>query len=224
MRPPRSPVARRAVALYSDAPRGDRFHVWFRWLTCPFPAVERELPRTGSVLEVGCGHGLFALYAALSSPGRRVTGIDIDGDKIAVAEAAAAHLDPGDPPVEFLCTQLDALDPDRGFDAVVIIDVLYLLSPDARAALLDEAARRLSPGGVIVVKEADRAPRWKATLTVLQELVSTRVLRITEGERVEFAPPSEFVEQLRRAGLETSLVRADRGYLHPHVVISGRRR
>lgn len=224
MRPPRSPAARRAVALYRDAPRGDRFHVWFRWFTCPFPAVERELPRSGSVLEVGCGHGLFSLYAALSSPGRRVTGIDIDGDKIAVAEMAAAHLDSNSPRVEFCCLPLDGLAPARCFDAVVIIDVLYLLPPDARAALLDEAIRRVNPGGVIVVKEADRSPRWKAMLTVLQELVSTKVLRITEGEQVEFAPPSEFVEQLRAAGLETSLVRADRGYVHPHVVISGRRR
>ncbi|MCX7619512.1 MAG: class I SAM-dependent methyltransferase [Acidimicrobiales bacterium] len=224
MHPPRSDIARRTLGLYADAPRADRFHVWFRWLTCPFPAVERQLPRRGTILEVGCGHGVFSCFAALASSGRRVTGVDIDCDKISMANAAVDRAGGSQPLAEFWCLPLAELDPDRRFDAVVIIDVLYLLSSDARTQLLAEAIRRLEPGGTLVVKEADRRPRWKAAVTVTQELVSTRVLRITEGERVEFAPSDEFDRQLRDAGLVTTVIRADRGYVHPHVVIVGHRR
>jgi hypothetical protein len=70
-----------------------------------------------------------------------------------------------------------------------------------------------------VLKEADRRPRWKGALTVAQELVSTRVLRITEGDEVAFAPPDTYADRLRRAGLEVSMRRVDAGYVHPHVLI-----
>ena len=67
-------AAKAAMALYADAPRADRAHVGGRWWTAPFTAVEKSLPTTGRVLEVGCGHGLFVAYAALTGPRRTVVG------------------------------------------------------------------------------------------------------------------------------------------------------
>jgi 2-polyprenyl-3-methyl-5-hydroxy-6-metoxy-1,4-benzoquinol methylase len=221
MRRPTEPAARRALALYDDAPRGDRFHVRFRWWTCPFTAIEAQVPATGRVLEVGCGHGLLALHLALAGPGREVTGVDIDEHKIELAQRAAARLGPDEAQVAFAVVEPDGFAAGR-YDAIVIADVLYLLRPEARRALLAECVEHLAPGGVLLVKETDRLPRWKGALTVAQEKLATRVLRITEGDEVSFAPPGEFVDQLRAAGLDVSLERVDRGYPHPHVLIVAR--
>jgi 2-polyprenyl-3-methyl-5-hydroxy-6-metoxy-1,4-benzoquinol methylase len=218
---PTEPAARRAIALYGDAPRGDRFHVRLRWWTCPFAAVEAAVPAAGRVLEVGCGHGLLSLYLALRSPDRIVTGVDIDEHKIALAKGAAGRLGSDGPDVSFAVVEPDGF-ADGSFDAIVIADVLYLLRADARRELLARCVEHLGPGGVLIVKETDRVPRWKGAVTVAQERLATGVLRITEGDEVEFAPPSEFVDQLRAAGLEVTLERVDRGYVHPHVLISGR--
>ena len=49
------------------------------------------------------------------------------------------------------------------------------------------------------------------------------MLRITEGDRVAIADPAEYVAQLRELGLEVKGERIDRGYLHPHVLMSARR-
>jgi 2-polyprenyl-3-methyl-5-hydroxy-6-metoxy-1,4-benzoquinol methylase len=220
VKPPRAPDARRTIALFDDAPRGDRFHVRMRWWTCPIDAVEAAVPRAGRVLEVGCGHGLLSMYLAVRSPDRDVVGIDIDDDKLVVARAAAAAQPD-------LRVQFETVDPDRfpagDYDAVVFCDVLYLLPPAARRELLDRAAARLRAGGTVVVKEADQVPRWKSRLATGQELLATKVLRITEGEQVAFAPPQEFADQLAGAGLEVDLRRVDRGYPHPHVLVTGRR-
>jgi len=223
MRGPRSREAHAAINAFrtAGAPRGDRFHVAFRWWTCPFPAVVEAVPVTGKVLEVGCGHGLLSLYLALSADGRRVTGVDIDHDKLVLARAAAEQLEPADRArVTFVDGNVGAF-VDGEFDAIVIADVLYLLPLDARLALLDDCAQHLAPGGRLVVKEADNRPRWKSAITVGQELLSTRVLRITEGTEVDFAPPRLLADRLRRAGLVVTERRIDRGYLHPHVLIVG---
>lgn len=221
MRRPTSPAARRALALYDDAPRGDRFHVRFRWWTCPFEAIEAQVPAAGRVLEVGCGHGLLSLYLALSSPDRSVVGVDIDEHKIALAGRAADHLRPDEADATFATVAPTGFAAGR-YDAIVIADVLYLLGADARRALLAQCVEHLDDGGVLLVKETDRLPRWKGAITVAQERLATRVLRITEGDEVSFAPPSEFVEQLRHAGLDATIDRVDRGYPHPHVLIAAR--
>jgi 2-polyprenyl-3-methyl-5-hydroxy-6-metoxy-1,4-benzoquinol methylase len=221
MRPPRSPAARRAIELYDGAPRGDRFHVRLRWWTCPFPAIEAQVPRSGRVLEVGCGHGLLSLYLALAGPDRVVTGVDIDQHKIALADGAAARLRSGEAGASFAVVEPDGF-ADGRFDAIVIADVLYLLAADARRALLAQCVDHLAPGGVLLVKETDRLPRWKGAITVAQERLATGVLRITEGDQVSFAPPAEFVAQLRDAGLDVTTERVDHGYVHPHLLIVAR--
>jgi 2-polyprenyl-3-methyl-5-hydroxy-6-metoxy-1,4-benzoquinol methylase len=221
MRPPTTPAASRTIQLYDTAPLGDRFHVRARWWTAPLPAVERHLPVSGRVLEVGCGHGLFALYVALCAPARDVVGVDIDAHKIALAQDAAASLDPGEARVDFAVVEPGAL-PEGPFDAIVINDVLYLMSDAERRAVIDACVDRLAPDGVFVVKELDVTPRWKYQVGYLQELVATRVLRYTQGEQVEIAPMRQFVEQLRGRGLTVVESRVDRGYLHPHALLTAR--
>ncbi len=216
----RSAAARAALSLYHDAPLGDRFHVRVRWLTCPIPAIEQRVPVAGRVLDLGCGHGLVSLYLALSSPHRQVHGVDIDPHKIDLARAAASA--PGAPDVSFDVVEPGVL-PDGPWDAVVIADVLYLLGPAARVELLEGAAARLAPGGVLLVKETDTTPRWKHRLAAAQEQVSTKVLRITAGTDLDFASAQELEAVLAGEGLRTEVVRLDRHQLHPHVLIAGTR-
>jgi 2-polyprenyl-3-methyl-5-hydroxy-6-metoxy-1,4-benzoquinol methylase len=219
---PRAPAARRALGLFATAPRGDRVHVQVRWWSAPLAEVEAATPRQGRILEIGCGHGLLSLYLALSSGDRRVVGVDIDGDKIALARQAAGRLAEGEAHVSFVAVEPGEL-PAGPFDAVVVCDVLYLLGPRARATLIDDAVDHLAPDGVLLLKETARTPRWKDVLNVIQERLATKVLRITEGTTVDFADPTRFVEQLRGRGLEADVRRIDKGYLHPHVLVTARR-
>ena len=221
MQRPSSPAARRAIGLFDDTARGDRFHVRARWWTCPFPAIERHVPADGRILEVGCGHGLLSLYLALTGPGREVLGVDIDAHKIAMATRAAERLAPGEAQVSFATVAPDGFAEGR-FDAIVIADVLYLLGPELRRRLLAACVDHLTEDGVLLVKETDRFPRWKGAITVAQERMATGVLGMTEGDEVAFAPPAEFAAQLTAAGLHVTEERVDQGYLHPHQLLIAR--
>jgi len=209
------------LALFDHAPRRDRLHVRGRFRTCPVALVDAEVPRVGRVLEVGCGHGLVSAYMALSSPQRRVTGIDIDARKIAVATHALSHVDHTKAHLEF--HQMAAGDmPDGRWDAIVIVDVLYLLDRQSELALLDDCIGRLADDGVLVVKETDVSPRWKHWLARAQEIVATKILRITAGSSLVFTPIAEIVQHLEKSGLAVTTRRVDKGYLHPHAMVIAR--
>jgi 2-polyprenyl-3-methyl-5-hydroxy-6-metoxy-1,4-benzoquinol methylase len=219
VKPPRSPAARRALSLYDDAPRGDRLHTRLRWWTAPFADLELEVPLDGDVLEVGCGHGLFSCYLAVTSRARRVLGVDIDVEKVEVARAAAGRLHPGEADVRFDVATADVPRLEGGWRCIVVVDVLYLLPEARRRLLLEQMVAALAPGGLLVVKEVDVAPRWKATLAHLQEQAATKVLRITEGETLDFPTPADMGHQLEQLGCTTMVKRLDHGYLHPHCVV-----
>ena len=217
-----SSLGTQVLSLFDHAPKRDRLHVRGRFRTCPVALVDEAVPRAGRVLEVGCGHGLVSTYLALSSPDREVTGVDIDARKIAVASHAQSHIDPATAHVEFHHVAAGHL-PEGSWDAIVIVDVLYLLDRGAELALLDGCVERLSEGGVLVVKETDVVPRWKHWVASAQEVVATKILRITEGSSLSFTPIVEIAYHLRANGLDVSTRAVDKGYLHPHALVVARR-
>jgi cyclopropane fatty-acyl-phospholipid synthase-like methyltransferase len=211
-------VARRAYASESF---GTRLHTALRWRTCPFREVAEEVPRRGEILDAGCGHGLLSVYLAAQAPERRVTGVDIDEEKLAVARRAAdaARVD-GRVRFQHITSEWK---PDARWDAIVEVDMLYLLGRERAADWVHTASQALEPGGRLVVKELDVTPTWKAQWSRFQEVLATRVMRITEGEELELIPRVDVVGAMDDGGLSVTTRRLDRGRLHPHYVAVGTR-
>ena len=208
-------VDRRLLASYRTTTIATRLHVWGRWRSCPFPAVEASVPAVGRVLDIGCGHGLFSIYLGLMSPDRDVLGVDIDARKLVIARGAASRAGASATFAEGGAAEL----PDGPWDAIVLADVLYLLTPSEILDTLRRAARSLAPGGRLLVKDANTEPRWKLRLTRWQELLATRVLRITEGDELTYLPPQEMMTAMEDEGLEVEGRRVDRWSIHPHHLI-----
>jgi 2-polyprenyl-3-methyl-5-hydroxy-6-metoxy-1,4-benzoquinol methylase len=206
-------------AAFADAPRNERWHVSARLRSCPVAAIAEATPRSGRVLDFGCGHGAVSLYLAITSPAREITGVDVDGDKLVLARAAA---DAAAQAIRFEQVAL-GYRPTGEWDAITIVDVLYLLGEAAALEVVDEAAAALAPDGILLIKEIDVRPRWKFSIAKGQEFVATKVLRITEGSRIHFVPPTQIAERLVSAGLQVEHRALDRGRLHPHHLIVARK-
>jgi 2-polyprenyl-3-methyl-5-hydroxy-6-metoxy-1,4-benzoquinol methylase len=194
-------------------------HVATRLRSCPVAAIADATPSSGRVLDFGCGHGAVSLYLAITAQARQITGVDVDGDKLVHARAAA---DAAGLPISF--DHVDAAyRPTGEWDAITIVDVLYLLGEDAAFEVVDAAAAALAPGGVLLIKEIDVRPRWKYWIALAQEFVATRVLRITDGSRLHFVPPQQIVDRLADANLDVEHRAVHRGRLHPHHLIVARK-
>ena len=115
-----------------------------------------DLPRTGAVLELGCGTGVVTrAIATRDGFDGTVTGIDQSPEFIAAAERFATSDGIGDR-VEFVVG--DAHEPDfpaASFDAVVA-HTLFSHVRDPQAVLA-QAARVVRPGGTVAIFDGDYA-------------------------------------------------------------------
>jgi 2-polyprenyl-6-hydroxyphenyl methylase/3-demethylubiquinone-9 3-methyltransferase len=204
----------RALSLYAPLPAGVRWHTRIRAFTCPLDAIVERLPPRGRLLEVGCGHGLFSNEAALRYPELDVLGVDPAPDKIRWAQASAA----GRPNAAFrLGTLADVA--ERGFDAIAVLDVLYLIARRDWSSFLAGCRERLREGGRLLLKEVAPRPRWKFWRCVLQETLSVRLIGITLGRDFAFAGAREMAALLEGAGLsQVRVSELHRGYATPHVL------
>jgi hypothetical protein len=111
--------------------------------------------------------------------------------------------------------------PDGPWDAIVVVDVLYLLEAMERQGLVRHAAAMLSSGGRFVVKETDLEPVWKFRASLIQERIAVKVLRLTKGGEVAFTPPATIKSWMQSAGLEVTEQSLARRRIHPHHLIVG---
>lgn len=141
------------------------------------------LPKEGRILDIGCGYGFMDYMLAWTAPGRNITGIDYDEDKI----ATAAHCFKKAEQLQFIHGDISAT-PFEEYDAFILSDVLHYLPADEQETLLQQCLTRLAPGGVIVVRDgdSDRAQRHEGTK--FTEFMSTKVIGFnkTKDQQLSF--------------------------------------
>ena len=201
--------------------RAERLHLAGRLSSAPWSRVVGRFALDGvSFLDVGCGPGLLAHLLGTLGYGGSYLGVDPDERKVARARAWLGESSR----LAFRATEVEKVE-ERGFDQAAIVDVLYLVPPSGRAALVAEVVSRLAPGGRLVVLTSGGGPRWKRAVDRIQERLAVAVLGLTRGAVVAPCDGAEVAELLSRAGLHDVRVEdAGAGYLHGFELVSGRRR
>jgi 2-polyprenyl-3-methyl-5-hydroxy-6-metoxy-1,4-benzoquinol methylase len=198
--------------LYGNASFVTRAYLRIKLKICPLIALETHFPREGTIIDLGCGNGLFSNILSLGSPVRQVIGIDLDRKKIEVAnqtKATGSH-------ITYQIGDVVEADYPQG-DVFTLIDVLYLIPYDKQDIILQKCYKALRPGGILIVKEMDTAPRWKYAWNLIQETLAVKLIGFTLGERFYFRSQDEYLDILQRIGFSVKPVLMHSGYWYPHI-------
>jgi ubiquinone/menaquinone biosynthesis C-methylase UbiE len=130
--------------------------------------VNAALPHDGTVVDIGCGTGTFAIALAAQRPDASAVGVDGDPEILAIARSK-----PGAERVDWregLAGELDLADDSA--DAVVMSLLLHHLEPGAKRAALADARRVLRASGTLHVADWGRPhdPLMRAAFGVLQAI------------------------------------------------------
>lgn len=183
------------------------------------------------LLDLGCGRGiLFSLlltaraqaergvYPAgwASPPQLSLTGIEGSAKAADVAHRALgpqARIETAD------LTDRTAL---PAADIVLLLDVLHYLPAAAQEDLLARIAAALSPGGLLLIRDADADAGWRFTATRLQERL-TALARRHWRQRFHYRGRREWSEILERLGFEVIDQPMGEGTPYANVLITARR-
>lgn len=176
--------------------------------------IGQYLPQRGSVLDVGCGFGLFSLYFARRAPGRTILGCDIDARRIAFAKTSAERL--GLANVRYEVADAASFVPSGEFDAIYMLDLLHHLPRAAVPDFLASLRGHLRAGGALVVKEVEDRPAWKRWFTLLLDRL------MVGAEPIHYWSAAELTALLQDLGLEVVRHRMRDVLPYPHILYVGR--
>ena len=207
-------MMRDALRLYKGHGAGIRAFVRLRHLLSPLEILENWVSGEGKILDIGCGHGLFTNYMALKSPSRQVLGIDPSPTKIGAAKKTESLM----PNVHYLLGEISDLSENGSFDAITIVDVLYLLPESKQREIMTDCYRLLSDSGTLILKTQDTRPRWRYALTLVQEKIMVGAGATFGDKNLHFMPVTKARRMLREAGFQVEYHRLPSRIFYPNVV------
>jgi 2-polyprenyl-3-methyl-5-hydroxy-6-metoxy-1,4-benzoquinol methylase len=174
--------ARCVTELYPSLSLRDRLTILARLIFCISPIVkilDQYIPERGLIMDVGCGYGIISHLLSSACPGRSVIGIDMSSHRIEVAKSGVDQRGA----VEFHTADIREFQ-IQPCNAVVMIDVLYMLSYRDQERLLTQCYESLCDNGVVLVKDNSKSPYWKYAYAYVEDVIKTR-LRIYGKEVTE---------------------------------------
>lgn len=167
-------LSRIAEKLYPKGPALFRALQRYRPYICPFEELIPEVPVGASVLDIGCGGGLFLGLIDATGLKPEGVGFDVSAPAIRLAESMAAGIRKRGGHLQFRRLEPDMSWPGGKFDVVSMIDVIHHVPRSAQEDVIRRACRKVKPGGTFLYKDMVGRPRWRALANRMHDLVLAR--------------------------------------------------
>ena len=215
---PTAALFARVAIRYADVGRFEHGYVRGKLRHDPvFRQLVDARPFRSPVLDVGCGRGQTVVVLAVDDPTLEALGLDWEEAKLATARRAAADL----PQVRF--TRVDVREAAFPPSATIfLIDVLHYNPIATQDRILQRAARALTPGGALYIRDVDDAAGWRATINRWQERAG-RLVGLNRGATLCFRPIAEVRALLESEGLAVATVPSSTGLPLANVLLVARR-
>lgn len=163
--------------------------VWFftiiRFWTGSFSKLDKYIPKSGTIIDLGSGYGIFSNYLALLSPKRTIVGVDTDIHKISQAYKGITNTSfkTGD------ATKMKF----KNVAGVIIHDVLHHLnSYQEQENLVKDCKNMLKKDGILLIVEVDKKPIIKWILGRIADFI------MYKGEPVRYRYRKEMINMLTK--------------------------
>ena len=208
-------LKKETLSLFKSLPWQKRFYVALRFLTCPFEEISKFVPDSGTVLDLGCGMGIFSFYLAKKYPSLSIKSFDSNRLRISVCKDIGLKNNISN--LQFSVCDIVNQDLVGPADCILLNDVFYQLSLANKKKIIEKCLEKLNFNGYLIIKEVSKRPSLKYWFCYFQEVFVAKVLGLNQG-LVEILSVSEMLDLLAQYKVLVSVTKLDRGYFYPHLV------
>lgn len=133
----------------------DRVKIKFRHWIMPQETLVKLAEPYGSILDIGCGLGVF--LTELSGQGKQLNGIEISADSVKKAKGILAQKDIQDIEIIHYDGDLSKTGNWGGYDIIFLNDVLHHIPPNKQVNFLNEIYAKMRKGSRFVLKDINAA-------------------------------------------------------------------
>lgn len=203
----------KTIDLYKDDGFGKLFSIIRSW-DAPYEIVERSVPASGKILDLGCGDGLLANYLAISSARRKILGIELSHDRVDIADKRIKN-------TSFKKGDVVKMDCPKS-DVVILAHVLHHLpSRSDQEKVLLKIAKVLTKGKKLIILEIDNKPVMKYIFSFLTDAITVPILFEGRFFNMDFfyRPSDEWRDLIQNLGFDVKLKEVHKGMPFSHVLI-----
>ena len=165
------------------------FYEPLRSLILPLKIIDGSLPKKGKIVDLGCGRGVVAKFLA-KIPTREVIGVDLN------LKQTVSNMDN----LKFVKGDI------RNFDlknavGVILSDVLHHLSYTDQMEILENIARDLKKGGVLIIKEIDSGEFLRSRLSRIWDFL------LYPKDQISYFKSANLCQILEEFGFEMEIIR-----------------
>ncbi len=127
------------------------------------------------ILDAGCGYGYLSLYLHYKDADRKITGLDYDEEKIAIAKNCFDKNEN----MQFELADITTCEIEKQ-DVIFLNDVLHYFTKKNQETVLNKCVAALNNNGLLFIREGITNLGKKHSATRLTEFLSTRIFRFNK--------------------------------------------
>lgn len=135
-----------------------------------YSLFESLMPKTGKIVDVGCGYGFLPYMLMYKSKQREILGVDYDDEKISIADNCVDK----NAQLSFAVGDVSVYDFPQA-DGFIISDVLHYLKEEQQINVIEHCVEKLNKNGVLLIRDADKDISSRQKGTWYTEFMSTTV-------------------------------------------------
>ena len=134
-----------------------------------YEIINKNIPREARIVDIGCGYGMISYMLSFTSEKRNILGVDYDSGKIRLANNCISKNER----INFVSADAVTYNYPNA-DVFLLSDVLHYIPEEKQEELLTNCIRHLNPGGIIMIRDADKDLKKRHLGTRYTEFFSTR--------------------------------------------------
>lgn len=208
---------KRAISLYRSSV-WEKFLSIFKFWEEPYEVVEKMLPRSGVIVELGCGEGLLANYLALASPKRKVIGYEIVPERLDRAKKGIKN-------TSYKVGDIVDISYPKA-DTFILFHVLHHLpSLAAQEEVLKKVKKSLNSGGKLIIVDVYIEPSIKYLAAwVADHFLVPWVFEKRFYTKACFRKEEEWITLLKKLGYNVKVTLEVKGRPFPNIIFESQKR